>query len=318
MSQKQNRKARAARNMLRLPDLDHSKNSVLQSLGSAASKRTYGAAIEDFISWYCSEPRLAFGRTVVLRYRYELESRRLAPATINLRLAAVRRLAYEASDNGLLNPDLAAGIRRVKGAKRLGIRLGNWLTIDQGRRLLAVPASGSVRDKRDHAILSLLLGCGLRRAELTGLRLSDFQQRDERWAIVNLFGKGGHIRTVPVPGWVKAVLDDWLYASEIKEGTVFRRVSSSGSVWGPRISEKLVWWIVRERATLAGIDKLAPHDLRRTCARLCHAAGGELEQIQFLLGHRSVETTERYLGCRQRLVEAVNDRIGIEPTAEGP
>ena len=111
---------RPAKHVLRLPDLDHSKTSVLQSLGSVASKRTYAYAINDFITWYCSEPRLAFGRTVVLRYRYELEARRLAPATINLRLAAVRRLAYEASDNGLLSPDLAASIRRVKGAKKLG------------------------------------------------------------------------------------------------------------------------------------------------------------------------------------------------------
>jgi integrase len=164
MIHKRKNKHRSTQSILRLPDLDHSKSSVLQSLGSAASKRTYGAAIEDFITWYCSEPRLAFGRTVVLRYRYELEARRLAPATINLRLAAVRRLAYEASDNGLLNPDLAAGIRRVKGAKRLGMRLGNWLTADQGRKLLAVPRGGSVRERRDYAILSLLLGCGLRRA----------------------------------------------------------------------------------------------------------------------------------------------------------
>jgi hypothetical protein len=126
MRQKNKPKRRSPRSVLRLPDLDHSKSSVLQSLGSVASQRTYGFAIDDFISWYCSEPRLAFGRTVVLRYRYYLESRQLAPATINLRLAAVRRLAYEASDNGLLSPDLAAGIRRVKGAKRLGIRLGNW------------------------------------------------------------------------------------------------------------------------------------------------------------------------------------------------
>jgi hypothetical protein len=140
MTQKRKNKPRSTRTILRLPDLDHSKSSVLQSLGSAASKRTYGAAIEDFIIWYCSEPRLALGRTVVLRYRYELEARRLAPATINLRLAAVRRLAYEASDNGLLSPDLAASIRRVKGAKRLGMRLGNWLTADQARRLLAIPS----------------------------------------------------------------------------------------------------------------------------------------------------------------------------------
>src|SRR5277367_2610855 len=133
--------------VLRMPDLDHSKASVLQSLGSVASKRTYGFAINDFIAWYCSEPRLAFGRTVVLRYRYELEARRLAPATINLRLAAVRRLAYEAADNGLLSPDLAASIRRVKGAKKLGTRLGNWLTCAQGRRLLDAPTGTKRRAK---------------------------------------------------------------------------------------------------------------------------------------------------------------------------
>src|ERR1035438_8152599 len=141
MRQRNKPKRKSPKNVLRLPDLDHSKSSVLQSLGSPASKRTYGFAIDDFISWYCSEPRLAFGRTVVLRYRYELESRQLAPATINLRLAAVRRLAYEASDNGLLSPDLAASIRRVKGAKRLGIRLGNWLTPAQGKKLLNAPRS---------------------------------------------------------------------------------------------------------------------------------------------------------------------------------
>src|SRR3984885_7623944 len=104
----------SAKNVLRLPDLDHSKTSVLQSLGSVASKRTYAFAINDFIAWYCSEPCLAFGRTVVLRYRYELEARHLAPATVNLRLAAVRRFAYEASDNGLLSPDLAASIRHLR------------------------------------------------------------------------------------------------------------------------------------------------------------------------------------------------------------
>jgi site-specific recombinase XerD len=157
-------KLRSAKTTLRLPDLDHSKTSVLQSLGSVASKRTHGFAINDFVAWYCSEPRLAFGRPVVLRYRYELEARRLAPATINLRLAAVRRLAYEAADNGLLSPDLAASIRRVKGAKKLGTRLGNWLTCAQGRILLEAPNRDQTKGKRDRAILALLLGCGLRRA----------------------------------------------------------------------------------------------------------------------------------------------------------
>jgi len=80
------------------------------------------------------------------------------------------------------------------------------------------------------------------------------------------------------------------------------------------MTEKVVWHVVKQYAGQAGILKLAPHDLRRSCARLCHSAGGELEQIQFLLGHVSVQTTEKYLGCKQRLREAVNDKIGIEPS----
>src|SRR5207245_184621 len=155
-------------------------------------------ASDEFIGWYCSEPRLAFNRTVVLRYRFFLEQKNLAPSTINVRLAAVRRLAYEASDTGVLSPDLAAGIRRVKGAKRLGVRLGNWLTVDQSRTLLGEPTH-SLRGKRDHAILALLIGCGLRRAELVGLGTEDFQLREEHWVIADLIGKGKHIRTVPIP-----------------------------------------------------------------------------------------------------------------------
>lgn len=162
-------------------------------------------------------------------------------------------------------------------------------------------------------MLAVLLGCGLRRSELTRLTVSHLQQRDGHWAIVDLFGKGGHVRTVPVPGWVKVAIDSWLAIAGIDTGIIFRCVSRTGHVWGNRLSEKAVWWVVREYAKLAGINNLAPHDLRRTCARLCHSAGGELEQIQFLLGHRSVETTERYLGSRQRLVQAVNDHLGIEP-----
>jgi integrase len=81
------------------------------------------------------------------------------------------------------------------------------------------------------------------------------------------------------------------------------------------MTPKVLWEVVREGASRAGIEKLSPHDLRRTCARLCHLAGGELDQIQFLLGHVSIQTTERYLGCKQKLRDAVNDRMGIEPEA---
>jgi site-specific recombinase XerD len=314
MAHRKTSKRSKARSMLRLADLEQSKNAVLHSLGAASSQESYGHAIDEFIGWYCSEPRLAFNRTVVLRYRFFLEQKNLAPSTINVRLAAVRRLAYEASDTGLLSPDLAAGIRRVKGAKRLGVRIGNWLTVDQSKTLLGGPPAEHLRGKRDRAILALLIGCGLRRAELVGLVTQDFQVREERWVIADLIGKGKHIRTVPVPLWAKQAVDEWTTAAGINGGAIFRRVNRLGKIWGDGITPKAVWHVVRAAAKRANIKGLAPHDLRRTCARLCHLAGGELERIQFLLGHVSVETTERYLGCKQRLSHAVNDNLGLEGT----
>ena len=130
--------------------------------------------------------------------------------------------------------------------------------------------------------------------------------------IADLVGKGRHVRTVPMPCWVKAAIDQWTAAADVREGTIFRRISKQGKVWGAGITSKAVWHVVKAAAKRSGIPNLAPHDLRRTCARLCHLAGGELEQIQFLLGHVSVQTTERYLGCKQKLRHAVNDQLGLE------
>jgi site-specific recombinase XerD len=171
----------------------------------------------------------------------------------------------------------------------------------------------TIKGKRDRALLAVLLGCGLRRRELAELTVDLLQRREDHWAIVDLVGKGGHIRTVPVPDWVKQTVDDWLGAAGIADGRVFRCVCRAGTAWGEGITERVVWHVVKEYAAKLGLARIAPHDLRRSCARLCHAAGGEMEQIQFLLGHVSVQTTEKYLGSKQRLREAVNDRIGIEP-----
>jgi integrase len=296
-----------------LPDLDHSKSAVLNSLGSPESKRGYRQAIDEFIQWYCAEPRLSFNRAVVTRYRIFLEGRHLAAGTINGRLAAVRRLAYEAADAGLLSPELAAGIRRVKGVKKLGVRFGNWLTADEARRLWQAPDPKTLKGKRDRAVLAVLLGCGLRRRELADLECGHLQRREGHWAIIDLVGKGGHIRTIPVPEWVKAAIDAWAVAAGIDTGRIFRCVCRADKCWGDGVTERAVWHVVKHYAKELGIPQLAPHDLRRSCAKLCYSAGGELEQIQFLLGHVSVQTTERYLGCKQRINDAVNDRIGIEP-----
>ena len=109
--------------------------------------------------------------------------------------------------------------------------------------------------------------------------------------------------------WVKSAIDRWSSAARVCEGRLFRAIRRNGALWGRGVTQNVVWYVVKNCAMCAGIDKLAPHDLRRSCARMCHAAGGEIEQIQFLLGHASVQTTERYIGCKQKLGQAVNDRV---------
>ena len=145
---------------------------------------------------------------------------------------------------------------------------------------------------------------GLRHRESADLEFRHLQQREE--------GKGGHVRTVPLPDWMKTMMDEWLAAAAISAGRVFRCVCRAGKHWGDGVTERLVWHVVKQYTRKLGLGQVAPHDLRRTCAKLCHSSGGELDQIQFLFGHVSVQTAERYLGCKQRIRGAVNDCIGIE------
>ena len=194
------------------------------------------------------------------------------------------------------------------------MRIGNWLTVDQSGTLLGKPPSENLRGKRDRAILALLIGCSLGRPELVGLGTEDFQIREEHCVIADLFGEGTHIPTVPVLVWANGAVDEWITAAGINRGAIFRTVSRLRKIWGDRITAQAIWHVVKAAAKRAGIKDLAPHDLSRTCAQLCHLAGGELEQIQFLLAHASVQTTERYLGCMQKLDRAGNDNLGLEDT----
>jgi integrase len=271
----------------------------------------YNLGLDEFIAWYTQEPRPGFTKATVSAWRVALEARKLGPISINVRLTAVRKLAVEAADNGLLAPALAAGIARIKGVRAQGIRTGNWLSLKQAQALLSAPDIEKAKGLRDRAILAVLLGCGLRRSEVAALTLRHIQLRDSRWCIVDLVGKHGRVRTIPVPTWVKKAIDAWTSAAEVTDGHVFRSVERGDRVRSTVLSEKVVWQLLQGYAATAGVPGIAPHDLRRTCAKLCRAAGGELEQIQLLLGHASVQTTERYLGTKQDLVHAPNDGIRL-------
>jgi len=284
---------------------------VLDCVSSPITKRVYNMALDEFYGWFQQEPRPGFTKATVSAWRVSLEARGLGSSSIIIRMSAIRKLAAEAADNGLLAPELAAGISRVKSAKSTGIRVGNWLSVRQAQSLLNAPDVTTARGMRDRAILAVLLGCGLRRSEVAALTFQHLQQRDGRWCIVDLVGKHGRVRTAPMPTWVKVAIDAWTAGTAIGAGHVFRPVNRAGCITGERLGEKVVWQLIKPYAEAAGVPGIAPHDCRRTCAKLCRAAGGELEQIQLLLGHASVQTTERYLGTKQDLVHAPNDGIKL-------
>jgi integrase len=290
---------------------------VLDSISSPLTKILYGKALDEFFRWRLENGEPAFTRASLQAHRTWLEEQDYAASTINQRLAALRKLAREAAANGLLDAETAAAIDQVPGVRQQGIRAGNWLTRPQAAALLRVPDIRTLKGNRDRAILATLIGCALRRSETVALTFDHVQQREGRWVVVDLRGKHGRIRTVPIPAWVKHALDEWSAAAGVTEGKLFRAINRHGALTRDSLSSQAVLNIVKEYAETIDLH-VRPHDLRRTCAKLCRGGGGELEQIQLLLGHASVQTTERYLGTRQNLADAPNDRLGLSWEAEEP
>src|SRR5271155_3748371 len=217
------------------------KTLVLDSVSSPITKRVYNMALNEFMAWFQQAPRPGFTKATVSAWRVSLEDRRLGSSSIIIRMSAIRKLAAEAADNGLLAPELAAGISRVKSAKSVGIRVGNWLSLRQAQSLLSAPGTATMKGLRDRAILAVLLGCGLRRSEVAALTFTHVQQRDGRWCIVDLVGKHGRVRTAPMPAWVKVAIDACTAASGVADGHVFRPVNRGGYIIGKRLGEKVVW-----------------------------------------------------------------------------
>jgi site-specific recombinase XerC len=251
---------------------------------------------------------LTFNRAVVVRYRSYLESLGLSAATINLRLSAIRRLADESAESGWLTPELAIGIRRVQGVKRLGRRSGNWLTRNQAQVLVNAASQTDLRGWRDGAILGLLLGCGLRRSEVVGLTLDQLQTR------VDLIGKDDGCEQFR-GGVVQAACGCLAPAFGRERRPIIQagfqiREAARGWRYGKRCLVR------RQTVRRAGGHPTsgAARSASYLCL-LCHDCTGELEQIRFPLGHASVQTTERYIGSKQKLQDAVNDRLGISVTS---
>ncbi len=220
-------------------------------------------------------------------------------------LAALRKLADLAVSQQFLSPLEYYQIRSIRQLKPHP-KLGHWLTIEGARQLIQLPNLRSLTGARDGAILALLLGCGLRSAEAVSVRWANYRPVYDRPCLVDLIGKGSKPRTVPVPSWAADRLDNWLSLLTLQIG--FAEIALDGpilrSFYGQtpmpsRMTHHLTTnglsTIVRRYSQLLGIP-FNSHDLRRTLAQLMRRAGVEIEQVQYILGHESVKTTELYLG----------------------
>lgn len=302
---------------------------VINGLTSEHSRRVYSTALFEFLTWYDEKGKPGLNKATIQAYKSRLQSRNLAPSTINLKLSAVRKLIQEISDNGLMDPLLAATITKVRGIKSSGVRTGNWLTREQAQALINAPNIMTFKGMRDRAVLAIMVGCGLRRSEVSRLTYAHIQQREGRWAVVDLVGKGKRVRTVPMPPWTKVAIDAWVRQLEARVGRftqdqrVFRAINKGDKLTGVRkasdfsrsdgfMSDQAIADVVKTYCDQLGYDSVAAHDLRRTFAKLARKGGAEIDQIQLSLGHASIQTTERYLGTQQDMNDAPADRLGIE------
>ncbi len=325
---------------------------VTQSVDSPHSKRAYSRALLAFLDWYELNGRPGFTKATVNAYREQLLEEGKSRSSINQALSAIRKLAAEAADNGLVGQQLAYGVERVKGVKQEGLRAGNWLTREQAEAFVNTPITLFKEEQipyltalRDQAILSVMVGTGLRRSEAAGLTWQHIQQRDGRWAIIDLIGKRGRIRSIGVPPWVKIALDNWQEAvqAQVRGGTavvldeggyksnnykerIFLALNKSGNLSGINntkgggktdgyLSPQAIYNVIKKYAiactSVPTQTALAAHDLRRTAAALALQGGADLRQIQQMLGHASIMTTERYLEPMRSLQVTASDFIQI-------
>ncbi len=280
---------------------------VTNSLTSEHSKRAYRKALTDFLEWMQTNSK-PFLKATVQEYQQSLTG---SPASINLKMSAIRKLAQEAADNLLIDQAVANGVSRVSGVTSHGVRSGNWLTKNQAQEILTAPDTQTLKGLRDRAVLAVMIGAGLRRAEVAALSFEHIQQRDGRWLIVDLTGKGNRVRSVPIPSWVKLAIDEWTAAADITGGLIFRAFFKNQTLRTEPITPQAIRDIVKIYGSLIGVPELAAHDLRRTFAKLAHKGGSGLDQIQLSLGHASIKTTEKYLGVSQSLTDAPCDHLGL-------
>ena len=284
--------------------------SVLAQVGNPSTRAMYRKALADFLAWWHRQGEKRFDDALILGHVHALLESGYAAATINQRLVAIRKLAGAAVALGLLNGSVIAGIGKASGGRRTRPKKKPALRQSEAEALINSPSVLTTKGVRDRALLAVLIGCGLRRAELVNLLTENVDERSGRWFLIGVSDSRGHSRDVLLPAWATEAVTDWIKRARLKSGPLFRAIDRRGIVADRGITVQSVLWLVAGYGREVDLD-VTPEDLRRTCASLCRQAGGELEQIQLMLGHASIQTTERLLHESPRPIQAPNTRLRL-------
>ena len=284
---------------------------VINSLPSPRSKRVYHMAIRHFVGYLQSQKEPVLDKLFLQTYISAMQDEGIGEASINLRLAAIRKLSREAEELKIWPETVTAAFVSVKKIPQRGKHIGNWLTLEQAQQLINAPDIAPPRGLRNRAILATLLGCGIRRNELVNLSPAQLQVREGRWVITDLVGKRNKTRTVTVPFWVKQCIDAYLAATQICSGRLFQAMCKGGRIQRDHISSESVYELVKRYGRQCGFS-ITPHDLRRTYAKLALKNGARIDQIQLNLGHESLATTQVYLGNELDLKNGPGDFLPIQ------
>jgi site-specific recombinase XerD len=291
---------------------------IVNQRRSPGTQQKYKERLMGFFNWLSIRNLNTIDTETLTEYVEHLAARKLSASTINGHLVAVRALVRQAAKFGLVDERTAERVASVESVTEKGVRAGNWLSKAEAQALLDACDTSTLKGKRDLAILGVLLFCGLRRAELAALTVGHLQQREGHNVIADMLGKGGRVRTVKVPVSLKAVIDIWLTASQRtlnNDSLVFVAMRKGDHVAeGETISTQALYKLTKEYGALIGHPELAPHDIRRTFAKLANRGGAALQDISMTLGHASLVTTQRYLGLDLNLESGAPDRVGLKIT----
>lgn len=282
-------------------------DQVCRALPAENSRKAYSQSLARFFAWHTEQGGGPLNRDLVLRYREALVVDGKQAPTVNQALAAIKKLAKEALYAGLLDPLSERGIADIPTLPVHGHRLKRWLTPEQLAALLRMPDRNLPQGRRDYLLLCLLSLAALRREEAATLCCEDIHRRDMRM-VLEIKGKGGRIRNVVCHKLLEAAVEEWQVFDNVLQGRLLRRFDNGG---------------ICQSLTADGIRKICdsyaerfevrftPHDLRRTAARIMRANGAEYDQIQHVLGHASVTTTERYVRMMPDTAAPATDRITV-------